>query len=154
MKRSTAMARRLLHTLAERHHKPAAPSDPVRSSVSVTVPTSPAAAAVPVVYTDVTRPPVHAGGSVPIIVAIHGAPGSTWDWRWLDTDTTMPGARVIRLECPGHGESPAWPMTALPPSSAAMAAAVWRILDTLLARPHAAAPQPIVLLGHSLVSAS
>jgi len=48
-------------------------------------------------YTDV--------GSGPIIVGIHGCPGSVKDWRWLGVPLEA-NARFIRLELPGFGETP------------------------------------------------
>lgn len=51
----------------------------------------------PVVYTD--------EGSGPVVVALHGVPGGTRDWRWLAA--ALDGrVRLIRIGLPGMGETP------------------------------------------------
>lgn len=63
------------------------PSDPPRHFVEL--PRGPAA------YTD--------EGTGPAIVALHGLPGSARDFRWL---APRVGARMIRIDQPGFGETP------------------------------------------------
>jgi len=69
--------------------KPAAPSDPPRLRLD-----SPRGA---LAYTDV--------GEGPVVLALHGCPGSVRDWRWLGA-ALEPNFRVIRLDLPGFGETP------------------------------------------------
>ena len=42
-------------------------------------------------------------GSGPTVVAVHGAPGSGRDFRWLAS--AVPGVRLVRLDMPGYGRS-------------------------------------------------
>jgi pimeloyl-ACP methyl ester carboxylesterase len=51
----------------------------------------------PVHYTDV--------GTGPVVVALHGCPGSVRDWRWLGA-ALEPHLRVIRIDLPGFGQTP------------------------------------------------
>lgn len=50
-------------------------------------------------------------GQGPPIVAVHGAPGSSRDFRWLAPALTDCGLRLIRIDLPGFGDTPAaaWP---------------------------------------------
>ena len=50
-----------------------------------------------VIYTD--------EGSGPVLVAIHGCPGSTRDWRWMG-HTLEANFRLIRVDLPGFGQTP------------------------------------------------
>lgn len=43
-------------------------------------------------------------GGVPFLL-VHGIPGSARDWRWL-TPVLAPHRRVVRVDMPGHGETP------------------------------------------------
>lgn len=44
-------------------------------------------------------------GQGPAVVAVHGLPGSTRDWRWLAA--ALPDTvRLVRLDLPGFGETP------------------------------------------------
>lgn len=68
-----------------------------------------------------------------VFVAIHGAPGSARDWRYL-ARVLAKGARVIRLELPGNGSAPPWDeaaMEASPPDSARFARTVVEACDKL-----------------------
>ena len=40
-----------------------------------------------------------------VIVAIHGCPGSAYDWRYIGA-ILEPKCRFIRIELPGHGQTP------------------------------------------------
>lgn len=44
-------------------------------------------------------------GEGPVVVALHGCPGSVRDWRWLGT-VLEPELRLIRLDLPGFGQTP------------------------------------------------
>ena len=69
--------------------RPERPSDP--RQMGVQTPSG------PVVYTD--------EGSGPVVVALHGVPGGTRDWRWLAA--ALDGrVRLIRIGLPGMGETP------------------------------------------------
>jgi len=69
--------------------RPPAPSDPLPLGLDT--------AQGPVVYTD--------EGDGPVVVAIHGAPGGTRDWRWLGA--ALDGrVRLVRVAMPGLGETP------------------------------------------------
>ncbi len=43
-------------------------------------------------------------GEGPVLVALHGLPGSTRDWRWLAP--ALRGVRLVRIDQPGFGETP------------------------------------------------
>lgn len=45
------------------------------------------------------------GGDGPVLVLVHGAPGSVRDFRWLEGPLVerIPAARVVRVELPGFG---------------------------------------------------
>lgn len=78
-------------------------------------------------------------GHGPPVLALHGLPGSVRDWRWLAPVLVAGGLRVVRLDLPGFGESPA---ALAPPRVEALAAVALRAADALgLDRPW--------LLGHS-----
>lgn len=69
--------------------RPEQPSDPKELGLDT--------ARGPVVYTD--------EGSGPVVVAVHGAPGGTRDWRWLGA--ALDGrVRLIRVALPGLGQTP------------------------------------------------
>ena len=44
-------------------------------------------------------------GTGPVVLAIHGCPGSVRDWRWLGHPLAS-HFRLIRLDLPGFGETP------------------------------------------------
>ncbi len=68
---------------------PASPSDPERRSAE--------GRGGPFTYTD--------EGSGPVIVAVHGLPGSVRDYRWLGA-ALGGSARFVRLDLPGFGGTP------------------------------------------------
>jgi pimeloyl-ACP methyl ester carboxylesterase len=98
-------------------------------------------------------PPLHAGwlregpfsytdeGEVgPVLVALHGLPGSARDFRWLAPNLVQ-HARLIRLEQPGFGGTPA--RTERSPTLAARARFVTRALDAI-------GIDRFFVLGHSM----
>ncbi len=96
-------------------------------------------------------PPVHAGwlregpfsytdeGDGPVVLALHGLPGSARDWRWLAP--AMPGVRFIRLEQPAFGGTPR--STEPDPSLAARARFVRAVIEALRL-------DDVTVLGHSM----
>lgn len=112
----------------------AVPSDPKR--LTLALPARSGAGTAELLYTDV-------GASHHSVTAmmIHGAPGSTFDWRWFGGYLER-FARVIRLELPGHGASSSKVVGA----PANMPSAVWDVAGAL-ALP---ADRPFVLVAHSL----
>lgn len=126
------------HVIARRS-MPLAPSDPERKRICIKQPDGATAVAV---YTDKGV----STSDQAVFVAIHGAPGSTFDWRWLGAGIE-PHGRFIRLDLPGHGESEAG-LTASS-SRKDMTNAVWNMVHQL---PGVSAQTPIVLVGHSLGS--
>lgn len=68
---------------------PEMPSDPEKAVVQLETG--------PMRYSDV--------GSGPVIVAVHGSPGSGRDFRWL-APVLEPHCRVIRIDQSGHGDTP------------------------------------------------
>jgi pyruvate dehydrogenase E2 component (dihydrolipoamide acetyltransferase) len=74
----------------------------------------------PVVYTD--------EGAGPVIVAVHGAPGGTGDWRWLGAALDR-RVRFIRVALPGLGETPL--LTEHGTSFEARASLILEVLDEL-----------------------
>jgi len=131
---------RFLRTLQSRHpiiHKmatpPDAPSDPSRR----------VATSLGITFTD------HGPSAGPIVVALHGCPGSTFDWRWMGPGLE-PHVRFLRLELPGHGQTPASAAQG-DASPEAAASAAWEAVDAILGPLSSDAPQPrVALLGHSL----
>lgn len=86
----------------------------------------------PVAYTD--------EGHGPVILAVHGLPGSARDFRWLAPHLSS-FARVVRVDLPGFGETPV--STGKDPSVVGRARVVVAVAEALqLERP--------VLLGHSM----
>ena len=69
---------------------PETPSDPELRSVSLNSGT--------IYYTD-------SGGEGPVIVLVHGMPGSHRDFRWLEPALSH-RARVVRMDLPGFGLTP------------------------------------------------
>jgi pimeloyl-ACP methyl ester carboxylesterase len=43
-------------------------------------------------------------GSGPVLICIHGIPGSSRDFRWL-TPVLVPHLRVLRIDLPGFGKT-------------------------------------------------
>lgn len=80
-------------------------------------------------------------GSTPTIVALHGAPGSNRDFRWLGA-CLEPHLRFVRLDLPGHGQTPS--SSCLEPSPAGYA----QFLDEFLSETNI--HEPIIVLGHSI----
>lgn len=83
-------------------------------------------------------------GSGPTVLAVHGLPGSSRDFRWLApalcSDEAAP-ARLVRIDLPGFGETPV--TTEPDPSPQGRARVVLALCEALgLDRP--------VLLGHSM----
>lgn len=104
--------------------RPAAPTDPAPRFVEL--------AGGPAAYTE--------EGRGPPIVAIHGLPGSTRDFRWLGP-ALAPHFRFIRVDLPGFGATPWRTHPAYAPED--RAAFVLDLVDALgLERP--------ALLGHSM----
>jgi len=68
---------------------PAQPSDPQKHTAST--------AGGPFSYTD--------EGDGPVLLGVHGLPGSVRDFRWLAA-ALPPGVRFIRLDLPGFGATP------------------------------------------------
>jgi pimeloyl-ACP methyl ester carboxylesterase len=97
-------------------------------------------------------PPVHVGwlpegpfaytdeGEGPALIALHGLPGSSRDFRWLGAELEGP-VRLIRLEQPGFGRTPL--STEPDPTLAGRTRFVRRVADALsLSR--------FAVLGHSI----
>eukprot|EP00050_Salpingoeca_kvevrii_P005264 m.275964 g.275964 ORF g.275964 m.275964 type:complete len:355 (-) comp11100_c2_seq10:74-1138(-) len=87
----------------------------------------------------------------PVIVALHGCPGTTYDFRYLDPAVELAGARrgesvrFLRVGLPGHDQTP---VAACPdPSPDALARFVLEVVDEL-----GLGKQPLFFLGHSLGS--
>ena len=103
---------------------PETPSDPPRQFVEL--------ASGPAAYTDV--------GEGPVVVAVHGLPGSVRDYRWLGS-ALEPHLRFVRIDMAGFGETP----LATEPSASIRARADF-VRDVITAleieRP--------LLIGHSL----
>lgn len=107
--------------------RPDQPSDPQR--IVAELPTG------PFTRTDV--------GSGPVVVAIHGLPGSVRDWRWTGP-LLEPHCRFIRLDLPGFGETPSYVAPFGTASQAGFVAAVLDALDL----------HDVTLLGHSFGTAT
>ena len=67
-------------------------------------------------------------GTGPVVLAIHGCPGSVRDWRWLGHPLAS-YFRLIRLDLPGFGETPL--ATAPGASMEARGDALIQIMDAL-----------------------
>ncbi len=74
----------------------------------------------------------------PAYLFVHGMPGSHRDFRWLAP--TLPGCRLLRVDLPGFGASPAGPT---PLDERGRAAVLRPILD-------AAGVERVVVVGHSI----
>jgi pimeloyl-ACP methyl ester carboxylesterase len=76
-------------------------------------------------------------GSGPAVFAVHGMPGSRFDFRWLAP--ALAGFRVVRAEQPGFGAAP---VAGVAPHAAAIAAHLVAVMD-------AAGVDRAILLAHS-----
>lgn len=103
---------------------PETPADPEVQIVQL--------AAGPVAYTDEGPP------DAPVILMLHGLPGSIRDFRWLTP--ALPDFRVLRLDQPGFGQTP---LATCPTSDIGpLATLVGELVDRLGAR-------EVFVLGHS-----
>ncbi|MDP1828078.1 MAG: alpha/beta hydrolase [Archangium sp.] len=103
---------------------PVAPSDPPRRQAKGTTG--------PFAYTD--------EGEGPVLLAVHGLPGSVRDYRWLAAALSR-SVRLVRLDLPGFGETPL--ATGPGPGIDARGAFVAAALETL-------GIERCVLVGHSM----
>jgi pimeloyl-ACP methyl ester carboxylesterase len=71
-----------------------------------------------------------------VAVLVHGMSGSTQDWWQVGPALADRGYRVVAVDLPGHGDSPADPAVTLDTAAAALVASV--------------PPGPALALGHSL----
>lgn len=87
----------------------------------------------------------------PLVVCIHGLPGSTYDYRYIGPVLSRAGAAVLRIDCPGHSES-SRQLTADASGRAMAVALVRTILPALLpaVQHNALPPSRMLLLGHSM----
>ena len=85
------------------------------------------------------------------VVCLHGAPGSVFDWRYLSPALTEQGFNVVRLELPGHAESPRALLgqTETQPDGAAFAAFIEDVLRRL-GQENVLGSLPPILAAHSL----
>lgn len=79
-------------------------------------------------------------GAGPVVVLVHGLPGSGRDFRWLAPHLS-PSVRVLRVDLPGFGETPV--ETAPDPSPMGRARFVLAFLDAL-------GVERAALAGHSM----
>lgn len=66
--------------------------------------------------------------SIPLIIAVHGAPGSTFDWRYMGT-LLEPAVKLLRFIVPGHAETSE--STTSTPSAKHLSETLWRTMDIL-----------------------
>ncbi|EOD25350.1 hypothetical protein EMIHUDRAFT_237770 [Emiliania huxleyi CCMP1516] len=87
--------------------------------------------------------------SSPLLALVHGAPGSSRDFRHLTDAIERLGAplRTLSVDLPGHGESPPFP-DGREPTQPEMASALWRAVEAATA--DLSPPPPVLLLGHSI----
>lgn len=81
------------------------------------------------------------GAGVPTVVAVHGLPGSTRDFRHLATRLPDESVRVIRVDLPGFGRSPRAGYEGM--KSAERACIVGELVSQLDLG-------PVALMGHSM----
>lgn len=81
--------------------------------------------------------------SAPVTVALHGAPGSVYDWRYLG-GALAGRARLIRMDLPGHGR------TLELPGDAVHVDAYASLVGALLRHIGVWPQQRVVLVAHSL----
>lgn len=93
----------------------------------------------PVRHLDLPRGPaaITDEGTGPAVFAIHGLPGSRFDFRWLAP--ALPGVRFLRADLPGFGQTPA---ALAGPTFADQTAYLKAVLDVL-------GIDRVVLLAHS-----
>lgn len=85
----------------------------------------------------------------PLVVAVHGAPGSTFDFRYVGPAIVHTAhLPVLRLDLPGHGAS----SRPADPSGRGMAHAVLSAVQAIGTQrePGVAAAKGVILIGHSL----
>jgi len=81
----------------------------------------------------------------PPLVLVHGAGGTLW--HWPPQVRRLPGARVLALDLPGHGQSPPAAPDALAATTVnALAASVLALLDYLRL-------EQAIIVGHSMGAA-
>jgi pimeloyl-ACP methyl ester carboxylesterase len=79
-------------------------------------------------------------GSGPVLVCVHGIPGSIFDFRWLEPALSN-HLRVLRVDLPGFGKTP---RTAHPsPDMDSMADFILQFMDSMRL-------DSVTILGHSL----
>jgi pimeloyl-ACP methyl ester carboxylesterase len=79
-----------------------------------------------------------------VVIALHGCPGSAYDWRYIGA-LLEPRCRFVRIELPGHGSTP---LSACPsPQPLPIIQLVNETLNKIIADSH---EKKVFLLGHSL----
>ena len=76
--------------------------------------------------------PTASSSSSPLVIAIHGAPGSTFDWRYLGT-ILEPHVKLLRFAVPGHAETSE--STVKTPSAKHIAETLWKTIDIISTLP-------------------
>jgi pimeloyl-ACP methyl ester carboxylesterase len=86
------------------------------------------------------------GGNGRVVVAVHGAPGTNRDWRWLaPVLLRAPNSlRLIRIDLPGHGGTPLGAARSASPADTAA------FLEEALAACGLGSTTPVTLLAHSI----
>jgi pimeloyl-ACP methyl ester carboxylesterase len=133
------------------------PVDPPRRTLRVPLPASEGGGTAALTYT-LERPGAPTGASTGLVVlALHGVPGSTYDWRYVSQPLAarLPGAALLRIEVPGFGSSSAYLSPNASPKGADLARALaQRALPAICAAealsPPGAADSRWLLLGHSV----
>ena len=135
-----------------------APVDPPRRTLRIPLPAREGGGAAALVYTLEAGSAARAAGA-PVVCALHGAPGSTFDWRYLSSplNAHAPAARLLRIEVPGFGGSSARLSPRSSPAGADLARALARRAlpavceaEGLPAPASASGGAPWVLCGHSI----
>jgi pimeloyl-ACP methyl ester carboxylesterase len=130
------------------------PVDPPRRTLRVPLPVAEGGGQAALTYT-LERPSGVPSGLV--VLALHGVPGSTYDWRYVSRPLAarLPGASLLRIEVPGFGSSSASLSPNSSPKGADLARALsQRALPAICAAealaPPGAADARWLLLGHSV----
>ena len=141
------------------------PVDPPRRTLNIPLPEIEGGGTAALTYT-FEKPLAQAGVRAgPIVCALHGAPGSTFDWRYVSSPLSrrLPNASLLRIEVPGFGAS----SSTLSPRSSPLGVDVARALARRalpaiceaegISAPNTAAaagepPARWLLLGHSFGS--